>query len=144
MSDHETRITTLVQARKEIEDSLLVMATLETRQSNLLREQSEYLASHETRLQQQEERSRAVDERIEKLVSATGEWIRRQRPQREVAKLKLSATGRPRRAASLSPAQRSVIKKLNPAELDQDPGVQRRAAKATESVDFIPEKSRLP
>ncbi|MDQ2711880.1 MAG: hypothetical protein M3Y24_06535 [Acidobacteriota bacterium] len=76
--DHEQRITTLEQARKEIEDNILVIATLETRQSNLLREQSEYLASHETRLQQQEARSHATDERIEKLVSAIGEWIRRQ------------------------------------------------------------------
>ena len=78
MSDHEARITTLEQARKEIEDNLIVMAHLETRQSNLIREQSEYLASHETRLQQQEERNSATDQRIEKLVSAIGEWIRRQ------------------------------------------------------------------
>ncbi len=39
--DHEQRITTLEQARKEIEDNLIVMAMLENRQSNLRREQSE-------------------------------------------------------------------------------------------------------
>lgn len=77
MNDHEGRISALEQARRELEDALIVMTHLETRQSNLLREQAEYLASHEARLQQQDKRNREVDERIEKLVSGIGEWMRR-------------------------------------------------------------------
>ena len=71
-------MTPIEQARKEMDEALVVMAHLETRQSNLLREQAEYLASHESRIRQQEERSRVLDERIDKLVSAIGAWISRQ------------------------------------------------------------------
>jgi formate dehydrogenase maturation protein FdhE len=77
MNDHETRIKALEQARRELEDALIVTAHLATRQSNLLREQAEYLATHEQRIQKQEEHGRTLDERIDKLVSAIGEWIRR-------------------------------------------------------------------
>ncbi len=55
----------LEAARNELEDALIVTAHLQQRQSQLLREQSEYVASHEERL-------REMDERIEKLVSAAG------------------------------------------------------------------------
>jgi len=77
MNDHESRITALEAARKEIEDSLIIMAHLETKQSTLLREQAEYMTIHEKRLRQAEEQNRDVDKRIADLVSAIGEWSRR-------------------------------------------------------------------
>lgn len=85
MPDHETRITALEQARKELEDAFIVMTHLETKQSNLLKAQAEYVASHEERLKSaereqatQRELNRDVDKRISDLVSAIGELIRRQ------------------------------------------------------------------
>ena len=84
MENYESRITSLERARRDIEDNLVVIAALEKRQSELLREQSEYMASHEGRIREHDQqiregaaRSKALDERIEKLVSAMGEWIRR-------------------------------------------------------------------
>jgi hypothetical protein len=61
----ESRVLNLEAARKELEDALIVTAHLQQRQSQLLREQSAYVASREERL-------RVMDERIEKLVSAGG------------------------------------------------------------------------
>ena len=78
MSSHEQRITARETARKEIEEALIVMAHLDTRQSNFCANKTEYLASHKSRIRQQEERSRVLDERIDKLVSAIGEGISRQ------------------------------------------------------------------
>lgn len=82
MNDHESRITALEAARKEIEDSLVVIAHLETKQSNLLREQAEYMAQHEERLKSaerqaaaQRELNRETDKRIADLVSAIGKLI---------------------------------------------------------------------
>lgn len=78
----ESRIQTLEAARKELEDTLIVTTHLQQRQSRLLREQSEYVASHEERLRVMDERieklvsgASGVDERIEKLVSAIGALI---------------------------------------------------------------------
>ena len=75
----EQRVGALEQARRELEDAFLVMTHLETRQSNLLREQSEYMANFETRLRQaehqdeiQREKNRELDERIAALVSGIG------------------------------------------------------------------------
>ncbi len=80
MPDFETRLTALEAARKELEDAFIVMTHLETRQSQALREQAEYVASHEKRLQEAEQRNRDVDARIEELVSATGALISGQKP----------------------------------------------------------------
>ncbi|MGA8028503.1 MAG: hypothetical protein WB992_15270 [Bryobacteraceae bacterium] len=73
----EQRMERLEKARKEIEDSVIVMAHLENEMSQMLRDQAKYVASHEARLRQQEERDRILDERIDKLVSAISEMIRR-------------------------------------------------------------------
>jgi hypothetical protein len=84
MSDHETRLTALEAARKEIEEALVAMAHLETKQSNLIREQAEYMANHEERLKSaerqaaaQRELNRDTDKRIADLVSAIGAFIQR-------------------------------------------------------------------
>jgi hypothetical protein len=68
---------------KEIQENLIVISHLETRQSSLIREQGEYLAGHEQRIQRTERGIEALTEttnrhgeRIEALVSALGEYIR--------------------------------------------------------------------
>jgi hypothetical protein len=71
----------LEKAHKELEDSFIVLTQVETRMSQLLREQTEYVASHEKRLQEQAERDRVIEERIEKLVSAIGDLIARTPPE---------------------------------------------------------------
>ncbi len=59
---------------KDLEDALLVQVQLEKRMRELVKDQAEYLASHETRL-------RSLDERIDKLVSAVGTLISRIPPE---------------------------------------------------------------
>ena len=78
----------LEKAHKELEDSFIVLTHVETKMSQLLREQTEYVASHEQRLKEYErwrkeqaERDRVLDERIDKLVSAIGDLISRIPPQ---------------------------------------------------------------
>jgi hypothetical protein len=86
MDDFESRLKVLENARRELEESFIVMTHLETKQSRMIKEQAEYLAGHETRLREAEQRNaqadqrnREVDLRIEKLVSAIG-LILTQRP----------------------------------------------------------------
>jgi len=72
--NHETRISVLEEARKNIEDSLLVMSHLEARQSRLIRDLAD----------EQDEQSRKFaeqGERIDKLVSAIGQLIARIPPE---------------------------------------------------------------
>jgi len=68
------RTAALEKAHKELEDSFIVLTHVETKMSQMLRDQTEYVASHEQRL-------RALDERIEKLVSAIGDLISRIPPE---------------------------------------------------------------
>jgi hypothetical protein len=78
-NNHEARLRRLEEAHKELEDAFIVMTHLETKQSQMLKEQAEYVANHEKRIREAEERNRDVDARIEKLVSAIGALIA-QRP----------------------------------------------------------------
>lgn len=82
MPEFEARLRQLEAAHKELEDSFIVMTHLQTKQSQMLRDQAEYWAKHEERLRQDAERIRQtderignIDERIEKLVSAIGALI---------------------------------------------------------------------
>ena len=75
------RMAALEKAHKELEDSFIVLTHVETKMSQMLRDQADYVASHEKRLQEQAERDRILDERIDKLVSAIGDLIRRIPPQ---------------------------------------------------------------
>jgi len=72
MDDFETRLKALENAHRELEDSFIVMTHLETKQSRMIKEQAEYMAGHEARLREADQRNREVDLRIEKLVSAIG------------------------------------------------------------------------
>jgi|GraSoiStandDraft_50_1057286.scaffolds.fasta_scaffold2187389_1 limonene-1,2-epoxide hydrolase len=75
------RMEALEKAHKELEDSFIVLTHVETKMSQLLKDQTEYVANHEQRLREQAERDRVLDERIDKLVSAIGDLIRRIPPQ---------------------------------------------------------------
>ena len=79
LEEHEERIRALEGARKEVEESLIVMAHLETRQSNTIRD----LAARAAQAEEFEERMKAhwesqrqlnaeTDKRIADLVSAIG------------------------------------------------------------------------
>ena len=78
--DFGPRLTRLEGARKEMEDSLVVMAHLEARQSQMMKEQVAYMVEYEKRLRESERRNDNVDKRIADLVSAIGVLIT-QRPQ---------------------------------------------------------------
>jgi hypothetical protein len=70
-------------AIKELEETAITMTHLQARHSELLKDHIEWLHTHdkaiaETR-QADAERGRALDERIQKLVSAIGEFIARQK-----------------------------------------------------------------
>lgn len=73
--DFGTRVSRLEAARIEIEDSLVVMAHLEARQSQMIREQAEYMVEYEKRLRESERRNNDIDKRIADLVSAIGALI---------------------------------------------------------------------
>lgn len=73
--DMSRRMAALEKAHKELEDSFIVMTHLETKMSQMLKQQAEYLSGHDQRLDQ-------IDERIDKLVSAIGEFIRRLPPEK--------------------------------------------------------------
>lgn len=65
MDDFETRLKALESAHRELEDSFIVMTHLETKQSRMIKEQAEYMAGHEARLREAEQRNHEVDVRIE-------------------------------------------------------------------------------
>jgi hypothetical protein len=90
MNDHEARIKALEHARKELEDASLVMTRLETKQSNVIKQQAEeteelraQMAEQRTLRQQEAEAikeqrklNRETDKRIADLVSAIGALIK--------------------------------------------------------------------
>ncbi len=84
MSDTNQRLNTLEDARRNIEENLIVMAHLETGQSRMLKEHAVFLAEHErtlkevdSRLNQMTVRGAETDIRIERLVSAIGTLVAR-------------------------------------------------------------------
>jgi len=68
----------LDQWKKEIEDALTVMGGLQARQGRALREHAEWLEEHERAMRAHDRAMTQLDERIGKLVSAMGEFIRRE------------------------------------------------------------------
>ncbi len=74
----------LQAAMKELEEASIVTAHLQARQAAMLKEHAEWLQSHDRAMSEMDkhraedrERGRALDERIEKLVSAIGEMLRK-------------------------------------------------------------------
>ncbi|MGA7411898.1 MAG: hypothetical protein WBW33_15575 [Bryobacteraceae bacterium] len=77
------RVRTLEDARKDLEDAMLIHAYLEKKAAERIKEHAVWLAHHEEQLRQQAEADRQLkefdrdlDERIANLVSAIGELIR--------------------------------------------------------------------
>ena len=63
--------------KKEIEDALTVMGGLQARQARVLADHAEWLQAHDRAMAEAAERGARLDERIEKLVSGIGEFMRR-------------------------------------------------------------------
>lgn len=80
MNDHETRIKALEEARKELEDALLVMTHLETKQSSLIKLQAEETEKLRVQMEEQRRLNQETDRRIASLVSAVGQLIARTPP----------------------------------------------------------------
>ena len=73
----------MAQAIKELQETAIVMSGIQSRQAALLKDHAEWLqepdraiARHDQEMAEAQERGRATDERIDKLVSAIGELIR--------------------------------------------------------------------
>ena len=88
MNDHELRIKALEDARKELEDSFLVMTHLEKKQSEVIRQQAKATEDLQRQEEKQRQLNRETDKRIadlgtriEALVSAIGTLINLQRKQ---------------------------------------------------------------
>ncbi len=75
MNDHEIRIKALEEARKELEDSFLVMTHLETKQSNVIKQQAQATEELQKQAEEQRKLNRETDRRISELVSAIGALI---------------------------------------------------------------------
>ena len=58
------RMEAIQRAHKELEDSFIVLTHVETRMSNLVREQAEYMANHEERLARSETRLELIEMRL--------------------------------------------------------------------------------
>jgi hypothetical protein len=78
------------QWKKDVDDALAVMGGLQARQGRALREHSEWLEEHQramariqASIEAQQAAGRATDARIEKLVSAIGEFMRRNGGEKE-------------------------------------------------------------
>jgi hypothetical protein len=81
----EPRVSALEQARRELEDAMLVHATLEKRMGEILKNHAEIIARHDVWVDESAERGKRIDERIaglgeriDRLVSGFGEYLRRE------------------------------------------------------------------
>ena len=52
LDDHEERLKRLEAARKEMEDALVVMAHLEAKSANRIKEHAEFLSAHQEAMQE--------------------------------------------------------------------------------------------
>lgn len=76
------------QWKKDVDDALAVMGGLQARQGRVLKDHSEWLQFHdramgriEASIAAQVAAAKATDERIDELVNATGEFMRRSAPE---------------------------------------------------------------
>jgi hypothetical protein len=66
-------------AIKELEETAIVMSHIQARQTEAIRNHAEWLEAHEKAMTQSRERGDRTDARIEKLVSAIGGLIAKQK-----------------------------------------------------------------
>ena len=80
--ENEERLAALERARREIEDSLTVMAQLEARMSRVVRPRSEWLAQHEAEIAASNARLKHIEiglsEATDKLNALIGREMRRE------------------------------------------------------------------
>lgn len=76
-SSHEARLQALEAARKELEDAMVVMAHLEKKAGERIKEHAQILADHQQWLKKHDE----YGERIDKLVSAIADLVSRIPPE---------------------------------------------------------------
>ena len=65
LNDHEERIARLEAARRELEDSFIVMAHLETKSAARVKEHAEFIARHEQVI-------REIDDKLNALIDVVG------------------------------------------------------------------------
>ena len=75
IDEHERRIRRLKDARREIEDALVVTSHLEKTQSEVIKEMASRTASLEQERERQRQLNRGTDQRISDLVSAIGKIL---------------------------------------------------------------------
>jgi hypothetical protein len=78
MQQMEAAFGTQSDLMRELRDAVTVTAQLEARQSRLLKDHTEWLVSHDKALREHDDRMKIVDERIGRLVSGVGEFMRRE------------------------------------------------------------------
>ena len=74
---YSQQVPDIQQAIKELQETAIVMSGIQSRQAELLKQHGEWLHSHDLAMTQARERGRETDERIDKLVIAIGELLRR-------------------------------------------------------------------
>ncbi len=65
LDDHEQRLAKLEAARKELEDSFIVMAHLETKAAARVKEHAEFIAGHQQAIQE-------IDAKLNALIDIVG------------------------------------------------------------------------
>jgi uncharacterized coiled-coil protein SlyX len=65
LNDHEDRIARLEAARKELEDSFIIMTHLETKSAARMKEHAEFIAQHQQVI-------REIDEKLNALIDVVG------------------------------------------------------------------------
>jgi uncharacterized coiled-coil protein SlyX len=65
--DHETRISRLEAARRELEDSFVVMTHLETKAAARVKEHAEFIAGHQQAIREMDEKLNALIDIIGKM-----------------------------------------------------------------------------
>jgi hypothetical protein len=71
-NDHEERIAKLEAARRELEDSFIVMAHLETKSAARIREHAEFLAGQEAAMRLHTQKMGEFDDKLNALIEIVG------------------------------------------------------------------------
>ena len=72
IDDHDARIGRLEAARKEMEDALIVMAHLETKSSQRIKEHAQFIENHEKWMENHELAMREFDGKLNALIEIVG------------------------------------------------------------------------
>jgi 4'-phosphopantetheinyl transferase EntD len=67
--DHETRLATLEAARKEMEDTMVVMAHLEAKSAARIKEHAEFIAGQEAAMKLHTQKMNEFDDKLNALIN---------------------------------------------------------------------------